>query len=246
MFRKSTAVCAALATAASGLLIASANPASAASTYYACVKKSSGETKMVKKNKKCKKGWKKVKWTSTGPAGATGPVGPVGPAGTALNLKDASGAVIGPFLGSWSGLQPGFTTWIDGGIWTYGNDGVLYADSDSYYDSVYFTDPTCTAAVRWVERNTAAETAAEVAKWVPGAGRFVYRGTFVGAAARAWKISGPNALAVLNQELYSLGSSGSCSLYDTVSADEVAHGATLVGLAEVTPPANRPAPLTVG
>jgi hypothetical protein len=42
------------------------------STYYACVKKSTGVIKIVKANKKCKKSEKKINWSNTGPAGQDG------------------------------------------------------------------------------------------------------------------------------------------------------------------------------
>lgn len=240
MIRRTTAIGVAFATAASGLLVAAA-PASAASTYYACVKKSSGETKMVKKKKKCSKGWKKVKWSANGPAGATGPQGAAGPL---LSVKDGSGAVVGPFMGTWSGLLPGFTVLIDGGLWEFQNNGVLSADSDG---APYFTDATCTAPVRYVDDGSAAATALAVARYVPnGPGRQTYRPDVVGAAARAWRISGPNVAAADGQSIYDLNWSGNCVFAFTVDAGDVANGATLVGLAEVTAPANRPGPLTVG
>lgn len=231
----------AFATAASGLLIGAASPASADSTYYACVKKKTGETKVVKKNKKCKKGWKKVSWSATGQPGATGPQGPAGPL---LSVKDGTGAVVGPFMGAWSGLIPGFTVLIDGGLWTYQNNGKLSGDG---WDSPSFTDATCSAAVRYIDSGSPEETAKSVARYLPnGPGRLVYRANTVGAATRAWKVSGSNALVVAGQNLYELDSSGNCQFYDTTDAGDVTSGDTLVGLAEVTPPADRPGPLTVG
>ena len=244
MMRKSTAVCAALATAASGLLIASASPASADSTYYACVKKSDGQTKMVKKNKKCKKGWKKVSWSQTGPTGPTGAAGANGPAGPVLSVKDGAGAVVGQFMGTWSGLVPGFTVLADGGLWDYGSDGVLHGDS-----TPLFADATCATPVIMVRSYPAnpAETARAVARFVPNSlGRLVYRSDTPGATARAWKVSGQNSAAGLGGLLFSLDSAGNCVFESTVDADDVAAAATLVGLTEVPAPPNHPAPLTVG
>lgn len=246
MMRKSTAVCAALATAASGLLIATASPASAASTYYACVKKSDGQTTMVKKKTKCKKGWKKVAWSQTGPTGATGPAGANGPAGPVLNVKDGAGAVVGLFMGTWSGLVPGFTVLADGGLWSYDPAGTLQGS-----DTPYFTDATCSTAVTFVRSYSTppdpAETARNVARFVPNSlGRLVYRSTIPGANARAWKVSGQNTPAALGGLMFVLNPGGNCTFAWTVDADDTAAGATLVGLTEVTPPPNHPAPLTVG
>jgi len=244
MMRKFTAVCAALATAASGLLIASTSPASAASTYYACVKKGDGQTTMVKKKTKCKKGWKKVSWSKNGPTGPAGPTGANGPAGPALSVKDGAGGVVGLFMGTWSGLVPGFTVLADGGLWNYGSDGALMGDS-----SPAFTDPTCATPgifVRSYPPNPA-ETARTVARFVPNSlGRLVYRSSNVAAAARAWKVSGQNSAAVLGGNIFVLDSAGNCVYESTVDADDVAAAATLVGLTEVPPPPNHPAPLTVG
>ena len=235
-----------MATAASGLLIATASPASAASTYYACVKKSDGQTTMVKKKTKCKKGYKKVSWSKNGPTGATGPAGANGPAGPVLSVKDGAGAIVGLFMGTWSGLVPGFTVLTDGGLWTYDSSGALQDDG-----SPYFTDPACTAPVEVVRSYASpadpAETARLVARFVPNSlGRHVYRSTNAGAAARAWKVAAPRTAAVLGASLFQLNSASNCVFQRTVDGDDVAAGATLVGLTEVTAPPNHPAPLTVG
>lgn len=253
MLKKTAAVGVALGVGFSGLVVVTTTPASAASTYYACVKKKTGETKVVKKKKKCKKGWKKVKWSAKGTPGASGPQGPAGPL---LSVKDGNGAVVGPFLGTWSGLIPGFTVMIDGGIWDFGTDGVLDADQ---WDSPSFTAADCTGPVQRVTRfvyddddnldpaASVAKTAQAVAQYVPnGPGRQVYRPDSVGAAARAWKVSGPNVAGALNQSLYELDDMGNCQLQDTLDAVDVAAGATLVGLTEVPVPGNVPGPLTVG
>ncbi len=242
MIRRTTAVCAALATAASGLLIASANPASAASTYYACVKKSSGETKMVKKNKKCKKGWKKVTWSATGPTGATGPVGPAGAMGPALTVKDATGAAVGPLMGAWTGLTPGFSVLIDGGVWSYEMSGLLENDG-----SPDFTDPACTAAVVYINTGDPAESQQAAAQYAPNTiGRRVYR-PYPSVPARAWRVTGPNSLVTAGQQRFRIeDSTGNCVLEETFDEFDVADGDILVGLGAVTPPATRPGPLSVG
>jgi hypothetical protein len=242
MIRKTTAACAALTVAASGLLIASANPASAASTYYACVKKSSGETKMVKKNKKCKKGWKKVSWSATGPTGAIGPVGPAGAMGPALTVKDATGAAVGPLMGAWAGLRPGYVVLIDGGAWSYEVNGLLENDG-----SPNFTDAACTTAVVYVGTGDPAESAQVAAQYAPNSlGREVYR-PYAAVPARAWRVTGPNSLVVAGQQLFRIDDpTGNCVLWNTLDADDVTDGDILVGLGAVTPPASRPGPLSVG
>ena len=76
---------------------ASGIAATKTTTIYSCVNKKTGALRIVKsKSTKCKKGEKKLSWTSvtgtpTAPAGAVGPQGPAGPAG-AQGPAGAAGA----------------------------------------------------------------------------------------------------------------------------------------------------------
>ncbi len=55
--------------------ITSSQATPAQSTYYACVKKSSGAIKMTTSAKKCAKGYAKISWNSNGPQGPSGITG---------------------------------------------------------------------------------------------------------------------------------------------------------------------------
>src|SRR6478752_3891116 len=89
----------------------SASAANAA-TLTACVKK------------KCPKGWKKVRWNVQGAAGKQGAAGANGTNGAhgtngapgpIINLKDASGAIVGQLLDVVPEGLPIYTVWRDGG-----------------------------------------------------------------------------------------------------------------------------------
>ncbi len=70
-----------LATAgAFGIAALAMAPQSQASTIYACVKKS-GTPRIVSKKTKCKKGEKRLSWSTQGPAGKNGAAGATGSAG---------------------------------------------------------------------------------------------------------------------------------------------------------------------
>jgi hypothetical protein len=58
-------------------------PAHAATTFYACVTKSSGAIRMVSQATTCKTTESKIMWNQTGPAGPAGPKGSAGPEGPA-------------------------------------------------------------------------------------------------------------------------------------------------------------------
>ena len=73
-----------------------AQPATAAKKYTACVKKSTGEMRLLLgKKKKCKKGWKKTSWTKAGPRGGKGAHGVPGQANSIGIVVDANGALVG-------------------------------------------------------------------------------------------------------------------------------------------------------
>jgi hypothetical protein len=87
--RRSTATLLACAVGLLAALVA-ASQADAA-TIYACVKKTSGATRIVSRTSRCKRGEKRLTWSvagATGATGATGAAGANGPSG-------ANGAVAG-------------------------------------------------------------------------------------------------------------------------------------------------------
>lgn len=138
---KKAASAAIMAACLSAGLTTVAAPAAQAAPVKACVKKKTGELRvLLKSKKKCKKGWKKVSWNEAGDPGAAGPQGPV----VVRNVKDATGAVIGyTLLSAYSGLSGGVLVYSEGGAYWYSASDGKVEDSGS----VYYTDAACSAAV---------------------------------------------------------------------------------------------------
>ena len=137
---------------AAGLAVA--EPAAAAKKYTACVKKSSGEMRLLLgKSKKCKKGWKKTTWTKAGPTGSKGPGGPGGAANSFGYVVDAKGVVVGQALGSFSLPIPVFMVSIDGGQYVYYPNGWLVGPTSVYYDNAACTGTPFTVASDALERD---------------------------------------------------------------------------------------------
>lgn len=120
--------------------LAVTEPAAAAKNYTACVKKSTGEVRlMLGKPKKCKKGWKKTTWSKRGPKGAKGPDGSPGPANSFGNVVDADGTLIGRSMGSPAYPLPMFVVEIDGGRFIYYPNGWLLPFGPTYFDNASCT-----------------------------------------------------------------------------------------------------------
>ena len=80
MFKKSSRIALATALGASVLVAGSAAVPAQAKTVKACVKKSTGELRILTGcKKKCKKGWKKISWNQKGDTGPQGEPGCAGP-----------------------------------------------------------------------------------------------------------------------------------------------------------------------
>jgi hypothetical protein len=94
-----------------------------------CVKKRTGAMRLVKKGAKCRKGERRMTWSSTGPAG---PAGPAGPRGYTPIVRDGTGAVVPDvvWVGSY-GLERLVGTavymfWLNGQVvWEGVEDGYL-------------------------------------------------------------------------------------------------------------------------
>lgn len=204
-----------------------------AKTVKACVKKSTGELRMLTgKKKKCKKGWKKVSWNQKGD---TGPQGNQGAQGPNLMVKDGNGQVLGRFLGTFpSGLMIIFVE-VGGGSYTYTPNGLLYPLGGP---SPNFKDAAC-AGTAYMTADSPL-TAQLIAGSVGGPSRIVYRKTTpVLGAPRAWEFTATteNAVAV---QLYDLDPSGACT------PDGPPYNGTLAKLNPVTAPPDVPGPLTIG
>lgn len=138
-----------IASGAVALLVAGglavSEPAAAAKKYTACVKKSTGEVRLLlgksKKSKKCKKGWKKTSWSKRGPAGTKGPDGPPGAANSFGYVVDANGTVIGQSLSSPAYPVPMFPVLINSGRFIYYPNGWLIPFGTTYYGNA-----SCTGA----------------------------------------------------------------------------------------------------
>ncbi|MEZ5184900.1 MAG: hypothetical protein R2720_04070 [Candidatus Nanopelagicales bacterium] len=208
-------------------------PAVAKSTYKACVKKSTGEMRLLLgKKKKCKKGWKKLTWTKAGPTGKAGLPGVNGQNGQRATLGtvvDATGTQVGEAMGTWS---LGFTmivVRIDGGDFYYLDSGILMPNI-----SIYFSDATCSGAA-FVRTNQADQVAGMVSS--PTA-RVVYRKTTPNLGpSSAYRFAGTSQ-AVTNAVHYSLGSDGTCTLLAAFTGFTVA-------LTPVVAPPDRPGPLRI-
>ncbi|HRY09023.1 MAG: hypothetical protein H6526_04940 [Actinobacteria bacterium] len=209
-----------VAAVALGGVAAPVSPASS-KTIKVCVKKKTGEMRMMKK---CKKGWKKVKWNSVGP------IGPIGPAGPQLKVVDKNGVVLGDFLGmSCAGLLPYITVGFQGGNYTYMPDGRLIPST-----SPRFIDATC-AGKGYVA--VAATDTPMYLNTVGGPGRLVYRATVpVWQTAKAYKLT--STLRAHNAVTWQLDGAGTCAV-------TAVYNGTLIELEEVPAPPDGAGPLTV-
>jgi hypothetical protein len=192
----------ALLVGASG--IAATGPATAAKKYTACVKKSTGEVRiLLGKPKKCKKGWKKTTWTKAGPIGAKGSDGPTGVANTFGFVVDGDGVVIGQSVGNFPAPVAVFTVRIDGGVFAYYPNGWLIPFNlrPSY-------DNAACSGVPFIVAESARERDGLVAD---SSLRVVYRsasGTSLSPAS-AYKLDGTST-EVINQTRWSFNSLGDC------------------------------------
>lgn len=224
---KSRVVGAAMSTAlGAGLLAGSVSVPAQAKVIKVCVKKSTGEMRMLTK-KKCNKGWKKQTWNAKG---KTGPKGDTGAQGPNLLIKDGTGNTVGRYLGTYPGAFGVYTVEINGAAYTYLSNGRLYG-----YGSPAFKTNTCQGTAY-----APADNATEASLYTGMAGsssRVVHRATNpTFGPARAWSFT--TTTEVVNQNIYRLNEFGACVF------DEVYSG-YLVTLQDVTAPADVPPPLTI-
>lgn len=229
-----------MAVVAAGAVLAPltlAQPASAAKTYKACVKKSTGETRMlVGKAKKCKKGWKKVTWGKKAPTGDAGLPGAQGPGGQPAyfgSLVDGNGAVIGKAVGLFA-LAPQLTIYqvlIDGGLYSYLGNGWLFPLA-----SPVFLDAACAG-----EPFQVADDVDSLAFLSGPLLRVVYRTQSAAGLgpSRVFKPTGAPASTLSGVPIYTLSSTGVCTV------DDPNFTGFRVNVTEISAPPDRQGPLRV-
>lgn len=224
---RETVVVSAVCVLAGGAFGIASEPAQA-KTIRACVKKSNGEVRIVKKNKKCKKGWKKASWNAGGPSGAQGPAGPN------WVVKDRNGTVLGKFAGIFhAGLVPEFEVIADdGGIYQYSIDATL--DNDNGW--LLFRDAGCTRAVVF---EMVADYLTPVVRSAGSAGRAVFQ-VKDAPSATSYKVpSGAVAESIGAATLFERdGDTGTCGAIGNPPG-------FVVALADAAPPVIATPPLTV-
>lgn len=213
-----------------GLGLAGAPSASSAATYKACVKKKTGEMRMT--SKKCKKGWKRITWTKSGPTGDKGPAGGTGKANSLGTLVDATGADVGTLLGAVNMGPTMFTVDIDGGVYFYYPNGWLLPTV-----GLYFTDSACTGPA--FVTATSVEGRDEITQSYGL--RPVYRTTAGGVLGtpEVYKPAG-GYLSVFNQARWRKNDAGACE------AEPAPFTGYLVTMERITGgPTDRPGPLAI-
>lgn len=200
-----------------------------AKTVKACVKKSTGEVRILTGRKKCKKGWKKVSWNHKG---ETGPQGNQGAQGPNLTVKDGTGKVLGKFLGLYpAGFAVMFVE-IDGGSYAYAPSGVAYPFGSG---SPAFKTNTCNGTA--YARSSSPQTTLLITGAAGGPTRLVYRKTNPSLGpAFAWAFT--TTTESVNQIMYVLDDTGAC-------VADGNHNGTIVAVQSVTAPPDVPGPLTI-
>ncbi|TXH32369.1 MAG: hypothetical protein E6Q91_01405 [Actinobacteria bacterium] len=222
----------AIAVGTGALLGGVASPVQA-KTVKACVKKKTGDVRILTGKKKCKKGWKKVSWNQKG---KTGPQGKQGAQGPNLVVKDGTGKVLGKFLGVLPEGLSLISVEIDGGSYLYLPSGIIYPGFSS--SSPSYKTNTCTGT-GYVESSSPLST-----QFLTGAAggpsRLVYRpSTPVLGPPSAWKLTSTSE-NVVNQPLWERDSSGAC----VVNLPN--YTGALVALESIAAPQDVPGPLTIG
>jgi hypothetical protein len=217
-----------------------------AATITGCVNKKTGELRIRQgkaAKKKCPKGWKKLHWNTNGPAGKQGIPGVNGTNGTngapgpIINVKDATGAVVGQLLGVFPEGAAIYIVFRDGGYWFYLGSGQLFS-----LFSPEFKTNDCSGTAYLTQSSSSNFSAAQFAALIGGPFRIVFRtlnaGTF--GTPTAYKAAGATEPAT-SLQLYSRnGQTGTCT------ADGSTFTGTLAALQVVPAPPDFTGPLTIG
>ncbi len=200
-----------------------------------CVNKKTGEAMQLRKGK-CRKGWKRISWSSEGPTGAPGVPGAGGERGSAGGLSlYANGQRVGRLIGGVSAEIFAPTVVVDGGMYTYFPDGSLASTTES----PSFLAADCSGTAYFVSPDE--EDARIIASWAGTSVRLVARtlSPSLGAIQGVWVPSGEvTALPGGGTNMWRRTDDGTCvgpSLQTGWSST----------LTSVTPPANLTPPLTV-
>jgi hypothetical protein len=224
-------------------------PASAASakTLTACVNKKTGEMRLRQgkaAKKKCPKGWKKVRWSVQGPAGkqgtpgVNGTNGANGQPGPIINVKDATGAVVGQMVSIFPEGGAIYFVLRDGGLWTYLGDGHLYG----FGSSPTFKTNDCTGTA-YLSSSSSQFKPETLAALVGGPFRVVFRTLNAGdfGTAMAWKGTATTEKITSAISTYELNdTTGACEL------DSSSFTGILVALEQTTAPPDFVGPLAIG
>jgi hypothetical protein len=176
-------------------------PASSAdaATLTACVKKNTGEMRLVsgkKAKRKCPAGWRKVTWNVRGPAGPQ------------LRVRAANGDLVGKLLGVFPGGGAIYVVERGGGQYMYFGSGDLFPSA-----SPSFTAPDCSGTA-YLTNSSGGPSTAFLIKLVAGSFRSVFRTMSGGlfGPPKAWKSAG-TFQSVLATSTYRFNSTtGDCEL----------------------------------
>ncbi len=172
-----------------------------------------------------------------GAQGAQGPQGVQGPAGPNMQVKDASGGVVGKFLGIFPAGYSIFMVERDGGYWIYLGSGQVYSLGSPNWKT---NDCLSTAYLRNSSSNVPAATFGAL---VGGPFRAAFRTQSAGGfgPVSAWRATGATETLGAATQLYKRDSTtGACVTDGAPTTGELAT------LTAVEAPPDVAGPLTVG
>lgn len=243
----------AVALLAAGLVgVAVVPPATAgAATITACVKSKTGDVRIrsgAAAKKKCAKGWKRVRWSTSGPAGKQGlpgaagalglpgAAGTQGPAGPAFTVRDATGATVGQYMGLVANGIPFYSVLREGGFYYYLGSGQAYPLGSPDWK---LNDCTGTA----YSKGVANLNAASLSLLFAGPFRMIFRtvsttGTF--GPTSAWKGRGTTEAITATQLYRRNGTTGVCE------TDNSPYTGDIAPLDPISAPPDFTGPLSIG
>ena len=194
--------------------------------------------------KKCPRGWRRVRWSSTAPAGKNGrqgipgtpgTPGTQGPAGPAFSVKDSTGATVGQYMGLIPEGVPFYAVLRDGGFYYYIGSGQVYP-----LGSPDWKLNDCSGTAYFKGGTSFSSTTLPLL--VGGPFRMIFRTLSAGAfgTASAWKGRGTIETVAATQLYRRNGTTGLCE------TDGAPYTGDIAPLDSVTAPPDFVGPLTVG